>query len=198
MALDPSKIRVAAGRIYAGVTNPASGSVLGLTSGVPADGTELGLTQGESVMTYEVTYDEEMSDQVLATVAVFATQEAFQLEFTMLEYANTQLTKFLQNATYTADEVSSPKTDLYTIGNLADGNGSAVPLASIYLVSPIPGTSPQRYTIVGLYQAYQSEPAVARYTREGSTVMKSTFKSVADLTRNSGDYCGQIVVERNS
>lgn len=197
MAFDPSKIRVAAGIIYFGVTNPTSGLPLSLTTGAPADGTGMGLTQGESVMTYEVTYDEEMSDQVLGPVAVFATQEAFQLEFTMLEYAATQLTIFFQNADLIQDELSSPKNDLYTIGNLADGTGSAVDLNSVYLVSPIPNTSPQRYTIVGLYQAYQAEPGTIRYTREGSSVMKSTFKAISDLTRDPGDYMGQVVVERN-
>jgi len=120
MAFDPSKIRVAAGRIYFGVTNPVTGSPLALTTGAPADGTEMGLTQGESMMTYEVTYDEEMSDQVLSPVAVFATQESLQLEFTMLEYAATQLTIFFQNADLTQDELSTPKTDLYTIGNLGE------------------------------------------------------------------------------
>lgn len=197
MAFDPSKIRVAAGIIYFGVTTPTSGDPLALTTGAPATGTAMGLTQGESTMTYEVTYDEEMSDQVLGPVAVFATQEAFQLEFTMLEYAATQLTIFFQNADLISDEITTPKTDLYTIGNLADGSGSSVDLSSIALVSPIPNTSPQRYTIVMLYQAYQSEPGVIRYTREGASVMKSTFKAIADLTRDAGDYMGQIVVERN-
>jgi hypothetical protein len=115
----------------------------------------------------------------------------------MLEYAATQLTVFFQNAELTQDEISTPKTDLYTIGNLADGAGSFVDLNSIYLISPIPGTSPQRYTIVGLYQAYQSEPGAIRYTREGASVMKSTFKAITDLTRDPGDFLGQVVVERN-
>lgn len=198
MAFDPTKIRVAAGRIYVDVTNPTSGEALALTTGAPADGTEVGLTQGESVMTYEVTYDEEMSDQVLSPVAVFATQESLQLEFTMLEYAATQLAKFFQNSELIQDEAGTPKTDLFTIGNLGDGDGSFVDLSSVYLVSPIPGTSPQRYTIVGLYQTYQAEPGQVRYTREGSSVMKSNFKAIADLTRDPGDYLGQIVVERNS
>jgi len=197
MAFDPTKIRVAAGRIYFGVTNPVSGSPLALVTGAPATGTEIGLTQGESTMTYEVTYDEEMADQVLGPVAVFATQEAFQLEFTMLEYAAAQLTVFLQNSELTTDELSTPKTDLYTIGNLADGAGSFVDMNSIYLVSPIPGTTPQRYTIVGMYQAYQSEPGAIRYTREGASVMKSTYKAISDLARDAGDYMGQVVVERN-
>lgn len=198
MAFDPTKIRVAAGRIYFDVTNPTTGDPLALTAGVPADGTEAGLTQGESVMTYEVTYDEEMADQVLSPVAVFATQEAFKLEFTMLEYATTQLTHFFQNSDLVTDSMSTPNTDMYTIGNLADGSGSFVDLSSVALISPIPGTSPQRFTIVMLYQAYQAEPGVVRYTREGSSVMKSTFKAIADLTRDAGDYLGQVVIERNA
>lgn len=197
MAFDPTKIRVAAGRIYFGVTNPTTGDPLALTSGVPATGTEIGLTQGESVVTYDVTYDDIMSDQVLGVVAVFATKEELTLEFTMLEYTATQMNSFLQNSALTTDNISDPNTDLFTIGNLADGDGSFVDLSSIYLVSPIPGTTPQRFTIVGLYQAYQSEKAAMRYTREGPTVQKSNFKAIADLARDPGDYLGQIVVERN-
>ena len=196
MALTPANIRVAAGRIYTGVTNPASGSVLALVAGVPATGSEIGFTQGEAVFTYEVTYDEEMSDQVLGPVAVFATQESMQLEFTMLEYAASQLNLFFQKAALTVDNVSTPKTDLFTMGNLGT-TGNTVTRTSVYLVSPIPSTSPQRYTIVGLYSAYQSQAAAARYTREGSTVMKTTFKAIADVTRNAGDFMGQVVIERN-
>lgn len=197
MALTPSNIRVAAGRIYSGVTNPASGSPLSLTSGAPTTGIEVGLTQGESVFTFEVTYDEEMADQVLAPVAVFATQESMQLEFTMLEYAKDQLDDFFQQADYTADEISTPKTDLFTMGNLGNGLGNLVPTTSMYLVSAIPATNPQRYTIVGLYKAYQAAPATIRYTREGSSVMKSTYRAITDLARNAGDFLGQVVIERN-
>ncbi len=196
MALDPTKIRVAAGRIYAGTTPPAAGAALALTAGVPATGTELGLTQGESVLTYEVTYDEEMSDQVLGPVAVFATQEMMHLEFTMLEYAAAQLQDFFQQAGLTIDNGSSPKTDLFEMGQLGT-TGNAVTKQSMTLVSPIPGTSPQRYTIVMLFSAYQAQAASLRYTREGSSIMKTMFHAIADTTRTAGSFMGQVVVERN-
>ncbi len=196
MALDASKIRVAAGRLYANVTNPSTGSPLNLTTGVPATGTEMGLTQDEAVLTYEVSYVEESADQVLAPVEVFATGENMQLEFTLLEYAAANLQDFFQQATYTANEGSSPKYDLFTMGQLGT-TGNVVTKQSIALVSAIPNTSPQRYTIVLLYKAYQSQASAMRYTKAGSTIMKCTFKAIADLARNAGDFCGQVVIERN-
>jgi len=196
MALDPTKIRVAAGRLYVGVTAPATGSPLALVTGVPASGSEMGLTQGESVMTYEVTYDEELADQVLSPVAVFATQESLQLEFSLLEYVAANVNDFLQQAGLTTNDGTTPKTDLFKMGSMSP-TGAAVALQSIALVSSIPGTSPQRYTIVMLYQAYQSAPGTARYTGEGSTVMKCTFRAMPDMARNDGDFLGQVVIERN-
>ncbi len=198
MALDPSKIRVAAGRIYRSVTNPSGiGTALALATGAPSTGTEMGLTQGESVMTYQITYLEEEADQVLAPVAVFATKEMMELDFTMLEYATSQLTQFFQQSELTTDNISTPNTDVFSIGNMADGAGSSVSLDSLWLISPIPNTSPQRYTMIGLYQTYQGDPGTVRYTKDGASIMKSKFKSIADLTRDAGDLLGQIVVERN-
>ena len=196
MSLDPTKIRVAAGRLYANVTPPASGSPLALTTGVPATGTEMGLTQGESVFTYEVTYDEELADQVLSPVGVFATQEQMQLEFTLLEYVARNLQDLMQQVTLVSNEGTVPKYDLFTIGTTSP-NGAAVTLQSITLISSIPGTNPLRYTIVMLYQAYQQAPSTMRYTREGSTIMKSTFRAMPLLSRNDGDLLGQLVIERN-
>lgn len=196
MALDPTKIRVAAGRLYANVTAPAAFTPLALTAGVPATGTEMGLTQGESVFTYEVTYDEELADQVLSPVAVFATQEQMQLEFTLLEYAAANLQDALQQVKLTSNEGTAPKTDTFTFGTTSP-TGAAVALQSIVLVSSIPGTNPQRYTIVMLYQAYQQAPSVMRYTREGSTIMKCTFRAMPLMSRSDQDLLGQVVIERN-
>lgn len=200
MALTPSLIRVAAGRLYANTTPPGASTPLNLTAGgVPPSGNEMGLTQGESLFTYEITYDEEVADQVLAPVAVFATMESIQLEFTLLEYAAVGLQDFFENALLTVDDAPAagePRTDLFTIGSLSP-SGADVLLQSVLLVSSIPNTTPQRYTLVMLYQAYQSAPAAVRYTREGSSVMKCTFKAIADTARTDGDLCGQVVIERN-
>jgi len=196
MALDPTKIRVAAGRLYAGVTPPASPVPLALTTGVPASGTEMGLSQGESLVTYEVTYDEEMADQILSAAAVFATQESLQLEFSLLEYGVAQVQDVLQQSKLYVEDAGSPDSDTFTMGS-SSPVGATVPLQSITLVSSIPGTSPTRYTIVMLYQAYQAAPSVLRYTREGSTVMKCTFRAMADTARQEQDFLGQIVIERN-
>lgn len=197
MALDPTKIRVGAGFLYFGTTAPSSGSALALSSGVPGSGSATGLTQGDVIFHYQVTYLEVEADQVLAPVKPFATKEEMTLEFSALEYSNaTNLNKFLGQANLTTDNVSTPKTDLFTMGGSAFK--SAVNLTPVVLVSAIPGTSPQRYTLVMLYQAFQSSAAQAAYSKDKVTLLKSIWKAVPDLTRTDGDYLGQLVIERNS
>lgn len=196
MALTPTLIRVGSGRLYFGTTAPATGSVLGLTTGVPTTGTDVGLTQGDVMFKYQTTYLEVEADQVLSFVKPFATKEEMSLEFSVLEYSASNINKFLGQATLTTDNGSTPKTDLFTMGGSAFR--SAVTLTSVALVSAIPGTSPQRYTIVMLYQAFQSEAAQASFSKDKPSLLKSTWKAVPDLARNDGDYLGQLVVERNS
>lgn len=193
MALDPSKIRLAPGHIYIGSTPPATGSRLDLTAGAPSDGTEVGLTEGEALFTFEVDYIEEMADQVLPAVAVFARGESATLEFTMKEYVAANLVDALQQTNLIVDDGASPKYDLMQFG----GQNYAVTKQSVTVISEIPNTSPQRYTLVMLYTAYQSESFKARYTKDGSTVLKTTFKGIADTARNNPDMLGQLVVERN-
>src|SRR4030043_802238 len=111
MALNPSKIRLGPGRVYVGVTAPATGNPLALTAGVPATGTDVGLTEGEVLFTFEVDYQEEEADQVLPAVAVFAKGGKASLEFTMKEYAATQLQAAFQQTTLISNEGTAPKTD---------------------------------------------------------------------------------------
>lgn len=193
MALNPAKIRLAPGRIYVGVTAPATGSRLLLTAGAPTTGVEVGLTEGEALYTFEVDYIEEMADQVLPAVAVFARGQSATLEFTMKEYVAANLMDAIQQGNLISNEGASPKYDLIQMG----GQDYQVSLQSVVVVSEIPNTSPQRYTLVMLYTAYQSEAFKARYTKDGSTVLKTTFKGIADTARNSPDMLAQLVVERN-
>lgn len=196
MALTPTLIRVGAGFLYFGTTAPASGSPLALTSGVPATGTGVGLTQGDVMFHYQTTYLEVEADQVLAAVKPFAIKEEMALEFSVLEYSASNILKFLGQANLTTDNISTPNTDLFTMGG--SSFKSAVNLSSVTLVSAIPGTSPQRYTVVMLYQAFQAEAAQASFSKDKVTLLKSKWTAVPDLTRTDGDYLGQLVVERNA
>lgn len=204
MALTAANIRVGAGRVYMGVTPPAAGVALSITNGVPATGTEVGLTEGEAVFTYEVTYFESMAEQSLAVVAVFATEEAAQLEFTMKEYSQANINDFLAAMVQTAN-VAAPgdaaTMDIHEGGRIlgiAAGAGE-VTLQATVLVAPIPNTSgvDQRYTYVLLHQAYQSEAAAVRYTKTGDSLLKVTFKAVADLSRGDFATLFQVGIELN-
>ncbi len=206
MALNAANVRVGAGRLFMGTTPPVAGNAINIgATGVPPDGTEVGLTEGEAVFTYEVTYFEVMAEQSLAAVEVFATEESAQLEFTMKEYIQANIEDFfvamLATTVGAAGNAGPTATDIYEGGRIlgqAAGAGE-ITLQSVCLVAPIPNTSgvAQRYTYIILHQAYQSEAAAARYTKSGDTLMKVTFKAVADLTRSDTATLFQIAIERN-
>jgi len=204
MALTAANIRVGAGRIYMGVTPPAQGVALNIANGVPTTGVEVGLTEGEAVFTYEVTYFESMAEQSLATVAVFASEEAAQLEFTMKEYSQANINDFLAAMVSTANVAAPGDADTMDIHEggrilgIVAGAGE-VTLQSVCLVAPIPNTSgtDQRYTYVLLHRAYQSEAAAVRYAKGADSILKVTFKAVADLTRGDFGTLFQVGVELN-
>lgn len=207
MALNAANIRVGAGRIFFGTTPPTDGQALDLTpAGVPPSGTEVGLTEGEAVFTYEVTYFEVMAEQSLASVAVFATEEMAQLEFTMKEYVQANIEDFFASMLATTVGASGNPgpgggTDIYEGGRIlgqAAGAGE-VTLQAVVLVAPIPNTSgvAQRYTYVMLYQAYQSEASAVRYTKSGDSLLKVTMKAIADLAKADTTTLFHVAVERN-
>ena len=117
--LNPSLIRLGPGRVYIGVTAPATGVPLALVTGAPATGTDVGLTEGETLFTFDVEYDEEVADQVLPIVAVFAKGESATLEFTMKQYAATQLQAVMQQGALVTDDGTTPKTDMIKFGGTA-------------------------------------------------------------------------------
>ena len=198
MALAQRQERVGAGRLYLDVSPPATGSPLALTAGVPSDGIEVGLTEGAAVFTLSTEYVEEFADVGLATaapIAAFARSIGATLEFTMKEYAATQLEAAMGQATLVQEE-GATKYDLFMFGNDPLLPMTVTP-RSITLVSPVPNTSPQCYTVAMLYRAYQSAPVVAEYAKGSSTLIRVTFRALADTGRGAHDMMGQLVKYRN-
>lgn len=198
MALVQRQERVGAGRLYLDVSPPTTGSPLALTTGVPTDGTEVGLTEGPAVFTLTTEHVEEYADPALGTampIAVFARSEGATLEFAMKEYAVLQLQAAMQRATLVKEE-GATKYDLLMFGDDPFVPTGITP-RSVALVSPIPNTDPQCYTAVMLYRAYQNAPVVAEYAKGSSTLIKVTFRALADPGRGAHDMLGQLVRYRN-
>ena len=209
MALTAANVRVGAGRVFMDVTSPAINVALNIgATGVPTSAgadVEVGLTEGEAVFTYEVAYFEVMAEQSLASIEVFAHEEMAQLEFTMKEYITANIEDFFNALTTqftdAAPAGSADSVRLHQGGRIL-GQASAageVTLQSVCLIAPIPNTSTvnQRFTYVILHQAYQSESAAARYSKSGDTLMKVTFKAIADLTRGDTATLFTLGVEAN-
>src|SRR4051812_29625074 len=89
MAQNPANIHIGAGRIFLGVTNPATGTpptLMTHTAGVPATGTEVGYTQDAATFTYKQNKQEVTAEQSLNPVDVFVTDEECMIEFTAMEH----------------------------------------------------------------------------------------------------------------
>ncbi len=202
MALNAANIRVGAGRIYMGTSgNPAGGTAIDLsTAGVPPGGVEVGLTEGESVFTYEITFFESQAEQSLASVAVFQSEESAMLEYTMKEYTSANLVDAMQEGAIAVSLAASSGgtdpaggIDIYEAGRLS----SQITTQTVTITSEVPNTTPQRYTYIALWSAYQSEATALRFTKSGDTLMKVSMKAIADLTRADTSTLFQIGIEQN-
>lgn len=192
MAQNSANIHISAGRIFIGVTPPATGAPptwLTHTDGVPATGTEVGHTEGDSVFTYKPTKAEVVSEQALGPVDAFVTDEMAQLTFTAQERVFTTLQAALDNI--------GNVNDVTRMGFYA-GNGAS--LINIFTTCVVL-TSRRRdattkFEVLVIYKAYSVEGVALTYSRTKPSTYAVTLKGLNDTTRNAGDQLFQFSREK--
>src|SRR4051794_16914563 len=95
MAQDASNVHVGPGRLFLGVTNPASSippTWMPHTAGVPTPGTEIGYTTGDMIFRKVKETGEIVAEQAMGPIGVYMTSERVECEFEALErvYATLQ------------------------------------------------------------------------------------------------------------
>jgi hypothetical protein len=185
-----SNIHIGAGRIWLGVTPPASGApptLMGHTNGVPATGTEVGHTEGNAVFTYRPTKELIPSEQALGAVGVFTTDEMCQLTFKAQErvYQN------LRTAFDAIGTVSDVNKDLFYGGGL-----TISPLTQAVMLSSPRRDVAGKYEIIVIYKAVNMEGVEIAYGKANRSTYQITVRGLADTTRTISDQLFQWYREK--
>ena len=193
MAQNANNIHVGPGRIFIGVTAPATGtppSLLSHTNGVPASGTEVGHTEGDATFTYQLVKGELVSEQALAPIGVYAESEMCQLRFTCQERVYAALQTVFDNIGTATDSAK----DLFYGGG---GSGVLNPKTACVVLTSRQRAQTSRFEVLALYKAYSVEGFVVAYSRTTPSTYSVTMKGLSDDTRNDGDRLFQWVREQN-
>lgn len=190
MALNINNLHIGPARIWLGTTPPASAlppTMIGHTSGVPSTGTEVGHTDGPTEIIYARTYNDIMSEQAFGTADIFISDEKLTLNLTIKErtYANL---KSAFDAVGNVDDAG--KTLLYS-------GGSVITPATqgIFLSSPR-RDNPAKFEVLMIYKAIQVGPAQFQWGRSNQSLIKLSFRGLADTSRTPGDQLFQFYREK--
>jgi hypothetical protein len=190
VAQDERNIHIGGGRIWLGVTAPASGvppTLMGHTSGVPATGTEVGHTEGNATFTYRATKELIPSEQALGAVGAFVTDELVSLAFRAQE----RVYQALRAAFDAIGTVTDASKDLFF------GGGQTIsPLTQAIML-----TSPRRdvaakWEVLVIYKAVNMEGVEIAYGKANRSTYQITLRGLADTSRVIGDQLFQWYREK--
>ena len=192
MAQDHTKIHVGPGRIFLGVTPPATGTpptLLAHVDGVPTTGTEVGHTDGDSTFTYQAVKNEITSEQVLSGVDLWVPEEMGSLVCIAQEH-NFLALRTAFDAVGSVDDVS--KTLFY------GGAGTQVvnALTQCIVLTSRQRNAPTKFHILVFYKAYSSPGFKIPFGRRNRSIYSMEFKALSDTSRNSGDQMFQYYREK--
>ncbi len=153
----------------------------------------LGASEGASTFHMEAKIEEISIDQETAPVDSVMTAESAYIEATLKESSLLKISKGLAHATYTSGTDSGLPAGAQSYEELTVGGLLSVPQASVALISPRRGfTSPGKYLVACLYNAYPKEPFQIGFTRTKEAVYKVRFEGLAVLSRPQGDRVAQF------
>jgi hypothetical protein len=184
------------GFLWYGVAVPAVGGLLLIDgNGNPVLGSPLplGASEGASTFHLEAKIEEISIDQETAPVDSVMTAESAYIEGTLKESSLLKITKGLAHATYASGTDLGLPAGAQSYEELTVGGLLSVPQASVALISPRRGfTSPGKYLVACLYNAYPKEPFQIGFTRTKEAVYKVRFEGLAVLSRPQGDRVAQF------
>ena len=184
------------GMLWYGVQAPGSGARLLVdASGNPIGGSPLpmGASEGAATFHMEAKIEEVAIDQETAPVAAIMTAESAYIELTLKESALQKVANSLANATFTSGTDTGLPAGAQSYEQITVGGLVSIPQAAIGLVSPRIGfSSPGKFMIACLYNAYAKNPFQIGFTRTKEAVYKVRFEGLAVLTRPQGDRVAQF------
>lgn len=189
MAQDATKIHVGPGRIWFGVTAPATGNpptLMTHTAGVPASGTEVGHTSGNSVITFQNVKSDILSEQSFGVVDTYPTTQSLEVTLTVQERVYAVLTKLFEGV----GTVTDGSKDLFYAGGPI-----TVPSFAVMLTSPLRTDNTKFEVFVG-YRMQMAAPVTLTYSRTDVSMVAVTLRGTHDTSRNVGDQLFQWFREK--
>jgi hypothetical protein len=184
------------GYLWYGVQVPAVGARLLVdASGTPVGGspTPMGASEGPATFHMEAKIEEISIDQETAPVDAVMTSENAYIEATLKESSLQKIVHALAHATYSSGTDPGLPAGAQNYEQLLVGGLQAVPQAAVALVSPRRAfSSPGKFMVACLYNAYAKEPFQIAFTRTKEAVYKVRFQGLAVLTRPLGDRVAQF------
>lgn len=153
----------------------------------------MGASEGVSTFRMEAKVEEISVDQEAAPVDSVMTAEGASIEATLKESSLLKISKGLAHATYTSGTDSGLPAGAQSYEQLTVGGLTTVLQASVALISPRRGfSSPGKYMVACLYNAYAKEPLQIGFTRTKEAIYKVRFQGLAVLSRPQGDRVAQF------
>lgn len=184
------------GMLWYGVQPPAAGARLLVdASGNPLGGAPIpmGASDGASTFHMEAKIEEVSIDQETAPVDSFMTAESAYIEVTLKESSLLKISKGLAHATYTTGSDTGLPAGAQNYEQLTVGGLVTIPQNAVALISPRRGfTSPGKFVVACLYNAYAKDPFQIGFTRSKEAMYKVRFEGLAVLSRPQGDRVAQF------
>ncbi len=196
----PSNILAGPARIYTGVYGTAVAPVSGTpptlfqhTSGVPsglqANYNEVGYSTGPVTFSYKAEKSEISPEQSFSAVDTFMKAESSSITFTAMEGVYRTLLAAFDNVGNQNDSTGS----LFYAGN---GAGIVTTLFYTVFFSAQHRDNVAKYSWGCIYKAYSVDGIKLPFEKSKETTYAVTLKSVADVTRNTGDQIFQLKFEQ--
>ena len=184
------------GFLWYGVQLPVAGARLLVdANGNPLGGSPvpMGSSEGAATFHMEAKIEEIAIDQETAPVDSVMTAESAYIEATLKESSLLKVSKALAHATYTSGTDAGLPSGAQNYEQLTVGGLVNVPQAAVALISPRRGfTSPGKFMVACLYNAYAKDPFQIAFTRSKEAVYKVRFEGLAVLARPQGDRVAQF------
>ena len=189
MAQDANNIHVGPGRIWFGITAPATGApptLMSHTAGVPASGTEVGHTNGNTTVTFQNVKSDINSEQTFGVVGTYVTAQTLEMTMTLQERVYAILQRLFEG-------VGSVDDAAYIL--FYGGGPVSVPSFSVMISSPLRQDNTKYEVFIG-YKMEVVSAVPLTYSRTEVSMIAVTLRGVHDSTRTVGDQLFQFYREK--
>ncbi len=192
--VDVAKIHQGPGKLWLGVSAPASDSRLLISAaGEPTDGSPVfaGATEGATTVVLSPKLEQISADQVAGPIDVVMTGEAASIEVTMKESDLAKLKYFVVHGNFSTGTDTGLPEGAQAYEEISFGGVMAIPKTSVAVISARRDAA-DKHVVSQLYQAYQAEAIQLPFQRGKETTYKVKFEGLADPARAAGDQMGKI------